>query len=117
VGHGLDGWFLGMTGEAHVTGVVMFSLVVGGVHGCVSLLAVSTPSVGLDGTQDQARPSLNSTRFRGRVPAGVGGLRWKRERESHRQRHLPRAGDGVVVLVLGPWRQPILLVPAGKAGP
>lgn len=38
--------------------------------------------------------------FRGRVPAGVGGLRWKRERKSYRLEHLPRAGDGV--LVLGP---------------
>lgn len=49
--------------------------------GGVWLLLVSASSVGLGGTQDQARPSLEQRAVRGvRCPAGVGGLRWKRER-------------------------------------
>lgn len=58
-------WLLGMARQAYVTGPVMFSLVVCGLHGGMSLLLVSSPSVVLDGTQDQARPSLNSTRLPG----------------------------------------------------
>jgi len=37
-------WLLGMTRKAHVMGVVLFSLVVGGLHGRMRLLLVSAPS-------------------------------------------------------------------------
>jgi len=69
---------LGMTRKAYVMGVVMFSLVVCGLLGWVWLLLVSAPSVGLDGTQNQARPSLEQRAVPGEGALPVRGLRWKR---------------------------------------
>jgi DNA-binding XRE family transcriptional regulator len=49
------------------------------------------------------------------VPLSAWGLHWKRQRESYRQECQPGAGDGVFVLVLGPWDKANLASSSGDS--
>jgi hypothetical protein len=91
-----------MTRQAHVMGPVMFSLVVCRLHGWGMAPARLSPLVGLGWHPGpgEAIPEQHTASGEGAAGTGVCA----RSGSATGQRHLPRAGSGLFVLVLGPCR-------------